>query len=485
VYERAIPLFTESIVSDTFCSTTRRSSGMNTRTLALTNITLIDGLGGHPVTPATVLVVDGRFTASGRSADVHIPEGAEIIDGTGRWMIPGFVNGNVHLLDAWMFMVGPGTIEYLARWEGRYVEVIEEAAQLVLRNGVTTVFDTYNAVEHVLAARDRINAGTSQGARIYAAGAIVGMGGPFSADFHFAGRRAATQSFVNRIDAQFEAGVGHQLSLLPRKEVRAAVRDYLQRGVDLLKIAVSDHIFMTVGLDRSYQTFSRPVLDVIVEEARAAGVPVLTHSLSVEALETSVELGADVLIHANYTMGQPYPHELVDKIVASDSWAELQTVHEQHRHALEEAGSWAAVLGGGAFSENERTLIRAGAKIIMGTDAGCSSNDHLADLTDAERDDRPWTLGGDHFHWTRSMVEKGMTPLEAISAATINVARSYGKGDALGSVEAGKVADFVLLSADPTDDIRNLRAIDAVFKDGVMVDRDALPTQALVTGHPA
>jgi len=458
---------------------------MITRTLAITNVTLIDGLGGHPVTPATVLVVDGKFASSGRTTDVQIPEGAEIIDGTGRWMIPGLVNGNVHLLDAWMFMVGPGTIEYLARWEGRYVEVIEEAAQLVLRNGVTTVFDTYNAVDHVLAARDRINAGRAQGARIYAAGAIVGMGGPFSADFHFAGRRAAAQTFVNRIDAEFEAGVGHQLSLLPRKEVRAAVRDYLQRGVDLLKIAVSDHIFMTVGLDRSYQTFTRPVLDVIVEEARAAGVPVLTHSLSVESLETSVELGADVLIHANYTMGQRYPHELVDKIVASDSWAELQTVHNQHRHALEEAGSWAAVLGGGAFSENERTLVRAGAKIIMGTDAGCASNDHLADLSDAERDDRPWTLGGDHFHWTRSMVEKGMTPLEALSTATINVARAYGKGDVIGSIEVGKIADFVLLNADPTNDIRNLREIDAVFKDGALVDRDALPTQALVTGHPA
>ncbi|MBA8815567.1 imidazolonepropionase-like amidohydrolase [Microbacterium halimionae] len=458
---------------------------MTTQTLAITNVTLIDGLGGVPVRPATILVADGRFLSSGRAGDIRTPEGAEVVDGTGKWMIPGFVNGNVHLLDAWMFMVGPGTIEYLARWEGRYVEVIEEAAQLVLRNGVTTVFDTYNAVDHVLGARDRINAGTAQGARIFAAGAIVGMGGPFSADFHFAGRRAATQSFVNRIDAQFEAGVGHQLSLLPRKEVRAAVRDYLQRGVDLLKIAVSDHIFMTVGLDRSYQTFSRPVLDVIVEEARAAGVPVLTHSLSVEALETSVELGADVLIHANYTMGQPYPHELVDKIVASDSWAELQTVHEQHRHALEEAGSWAAVLGGGAFSENERTLIGAGAKIIMGTDAGCSSNDHLADLTEAEREDRPWTLGNDHFHWTRSMVEKGMTPLEAISAATINVARSYGKADTLGSIESGKLADFVLLDADPTADIRHLRAIDAVYKDGERIERDALPTQSLVTGHPA
>ncbi|MFI1393314.1 amidohydrolase family protein [Streptomyces griseoaurantiacus] len=452
---------------------------------AITNVHLIDGRGGRPEPAATVVVEGGRFAAVGPTASTPIPEGATVIDGSNRWMVPGFVNGNVHLLDAWMFMVGPGTIEYLARWEGRYTEVIEEAAQLVLRNGVTTVFDTYNAVDPVLKARDRINAGTSKGARIFAAGAIIGMGGPFSADFHFAGRKAASQAFVNRIDEMFEAGVGHQLSLLPRNEVRARVRDYLSRGVDMLKIAVSDHIFMSVGLDRSYQTFTRPVLEVIVEEARAAGVPVLSHSLSVEALDSSVELGADVLIHANYTMGQPIPRSLVDKIVASNSYAELQTIHTEHSKALDEIGSWAAVLGDGAFAENERTLISGGAKIMMGTDAGCPSADHLSDLHPAERHDRPWTLGGDHFHWTQSMVEKGMSPLEAISAATLNVAQGYGKDDEIGSVETGKLADFVLLDSDPLDDIRNLRSITDVFQGGEAVDREALPTVPLVTTHPA
>ncbi|MEU4838528.1 amidohydrolase family protein [Nocardia testacea] len=458
---------------------------MTSDTLAVTNVHLIDGQGG-PSKPTTTVIVDGgRFTTIGPTVSTEIPAGATVVDGSNQWMVPGYINGNVHLLDAWMFMVGPGTIEYLARWEGRYTEVIEEAAQLVLRNGVTTVFDTYNAIDPVLAARDRINAGTSQGARIFAAGTIIGMGGPFSADFHFAGRQAAAQSFVNRIDEMFEAGVGHQLSLLPRNEVQARVRDYLSRGVDMLKIAVSDHIFMTVGFDRSYQTFTRPVLDVIVEEARSAGVPVLTHSLSIEALETSVELGADVLIHANYTMGQPYPHSLVDKIVASDSWAELQTVHENHQRALEECGSWSAQLGSGAFADNERTLIGANAKIMMGTDAGCPSVDHLADLTPGERDDRPWTLGGDHFHWTQSMVEKGMSPLEAISAATLNVARGYGKDDLIGSVEPGKLADFVILDRDPLEDIRNLREIRDVYQAGVAVDRIKLPAHPLVTTHPA
>jgi imidazolonepropionase-like amidohydrolase len=456
---------------------------MTSTVTAITNVQLIDGRGEQPQPATTVLFDEGRFTTIGPTASTPVPDGARIIDGTNRWMVPGYVNGNVHLLDAWMFMVGPGTIEYLARWEGRYVEVIEEAAQLVLRNGVTTVFDTYNAIEPVLGARDRINAGTSQGARIFAAGTIVGMGGPFSADFHFAGRKTAAQTFVNRIDEMFEAGVGHQLSLLPRNEVRARVRDYLARGVDMLKIAVSDHIFMTVGLDRSYQTFTRPVLDVMVEEARAAGVPVLSHSLSVESLETSVDMGADVLIHANYTMGQPYPQPLVDKIVASASYAELQTVHHEHRKGLEEVGSWAAQLASGAFADNERTLIGAGAKIMMGTDAGCPSHDHLGDLHPLERADRPWTIGGDHFHWTQSMVEKGMTPLQAITSATLNVARGYGKDDLIGSVETGKLADFVLLDEDPLDDIRNLRAITDVYQAGRAVDRESLPTTPLVTTH--
>nr|AHN52032.1 PuhA [Arthrobacter sp. BS2(2014)] len=454
-------------------------------TTAITDITLIDGRGGAPERGVTVLVDEDRFSAIGPTATTPIPDGARVVGGAGRWMVPGYVNGNVHLLDAWMFMVGPGTIEYLARWEGRYVEVIEEAAQLVLRNGVTTVFDTYNAIEPVLAARDRINAGTSAGARIFAAGTIVGMGGPFSADFHFIGQQAASRTFVNRIDAMFEAGVGHQLSLLPRNEVRSRVRDYLARGVDMLKIAVSDHIVFTVGFDRSCQTFSRPVLEVMFEEARAAGVPVLTHSVSVEALDTSVDLGADVLIHANYTLGQHIPDYLIDKIAASDSYAGLQTVHHEHREGLERVGSWAATLAGEPYASNERALIRAKAKIIMNTDAGCPSKDHLADLSPAEREDRPWTIGGDHFHWTQSIVEKGMTPLEAISAATLNVARAYGKDADIGSVETGKLADFVLLDADPTADIRHLRSISAVYQAGVAVDRGALPTTPLVTAHPA
>jgi imidazolonepropionase-like amidohydrolase len=83
------------------------------------------------------------------------------------------------------------------------------------------------------------------------------------------------------------------------------------------------------------------------------------------------------------------------------------------------------------------------------------------------------------------MVEKGMTPLAAITAATLNVARGYRKDHLIGSIEPGKLADFVLLDSDPLEDIRNLRAIADVYQAGRAVDRDNLPTHPMVTTHPA
>jgi len=454
---------------------------MNGTQLAITNATLIDGLGGTPVEHATVVIDGSRFSTVGPGKSIPISDGIQVIDASGQWLVPGFVNGNVHLLDAWSLMMGIGGIEYLARYEGRFEAVIEEAAQVALRNGITTVFDTYDAVGPVLAARDRINAGKTQGARIFAAGNIVGMGGPFSANFHLAARKTISPTFANRVDTMFEAGVGHQLSLLPHNEVRARIRDYLGRGVDMLKIAVSDHGMMTFGLDRGYQTFSRRVLDAMFDEARMAGIPVLTHTLNIESLNTAVEMHADVLIHATLTGQQRIDHDLVDEIVRNELWCEVQTVHDDYHHRLETNGNPMAGYGGWTHALNERLLIEAGARILMGTDAGCPSHDVLADLPPSERDNRPWTLGGDHFHWTQGIVEKGMTTMAAIAAATINVARAYGKADVIGSIEPGKIADFVLLDADPLADIRNLRSITAVYKDGVQVDRKALPLEPLVT----
>ncbi|WP_164223768.1 amidohydrolase family protein, partial [Stenotrophomonas maltophilia] len=82
--------------------------------------------------------------------------------------------------------------------------------------------------------------------------------------------------------------------------------------------------------------------------------------------------------------------------------------------------------------------------------------DIVADLLPEEKEERPWTLGEDHFHWFTAMAEMGMAPMAQILAATRNVAVAYGKADQIGTVAAGRYADMLVLDADPLLDIANI-----------------------------
>ncbi|MBB6380349.1 imidazolonepropionase-like amidohydrolase [Pseudonocardia eucalypti] len=443
-------------------------------TTAFVHATVIDGLGGPPLRDGTIVVEEQRFSAVGTGDRTPVPPGAHVIDLRGRYVVPGFVNGNVHLLDGIM-MMGVGGVEYLARHEGRLTQVIEESAQVALKAGVTTVFDTWNATGPVLAARDRIAAGAVPGARVFAAGNIVGFGGPFGADFHLAASRVISPTFAGRMNRLFEAGVGPHLSLLPAREVRPVIRDYLARGVDMVKVGVTDHLTGIWGFERSYLMFSERVLRVIAEETHAAGLPLLSHTMSVEGLRSALDIGTNVLIHASITSQRPIPHELVG------CTAGLQTVTSGYQGRLEASDSFWAMYGGGVHAANEKLILEAGVPVMLGTDAGCTPRDVLADAGEDGDPERPWTLGTDHVAWARGITEKGMTPTEAIAASTSAVARAYGKQEELGSIMAGRRADLVVLRDDPLEDVAALGTVVDVYQDGRRVDRDALPLRPLVT----
>ena len=341
---------------------------------AIVNATLIDGQGGNPVPNATILIEGNTFAAVGTAESVLVPDDAVVVDADGRTVIPGILNGNVHLIDGWLLCF-PGGVEYLARWEGRLVDVIVEAAQVTLKNGVTTVFDTYNAVGPVLAARDKIAAGDAAGSRVFAAGNIVGMGGPFSVDFRAAARPHISRTFADRMDALFSAGVGSELMGLTANDVRPIIRDYLQRGVDMLKIAVSDHATGVVGFDRAYLSFSERVLETMVEEALDAGVPLLSHTTHLESLRIAVDLGFDVLIHGSMVGMHSIPQKQIDRIREKGLTVGIQTTTEAYIQKLIAAGNPFGYMLGGVNAENERRIIAAGIPVMLGTDAGCTSHD--------------------------------------------------------------------------------------------------------------
>nr|WP_237546623.1 amidohydrolase family protein [Streptomyces sp. SID5606] len=126
---------------------------------------------------------------------------------------------------------------------------------------------------------------------------------------------------------------------------------------------------------------------------------------------------------------------------------------------------------------NDRRLIDAGARILLTTDAYLTRPElrftAMAPLL--QGDDLLTELGEGHFLWLEAVAERGMRPMDALLAATRNIAEAYGKADELGTVESGKRADLVILDADPLADPRNYRRIADVFKDGARIDRDALP----------
>lgn len=456
---------------------------MGKRELVVTGGTLIDGNGGKPQPNSIVYSEDGQFRVIAGRGEFHPPATTEVIDATGKFVLPGLMNGNVHLLDGIM-MMGVGGVEYLARFEGRFCEVIEEAAQIALRGGVTTVFDTWNALAPVLKARDRINSGQAVGARIFAAGNIIGLGGPFSPDFCPQSRQVLSRTFANRIDGLFEAGVGRYLSALPPEEVRPIIRGYISRGIDFLKIAVSDHLIGLMGWRLPYLSFSERVLTVIAEEVRTAGIPLATHTTSVESLNAAVNLEADVMMHVTATSQVAIPEELLQRMSKGPGWCEIQpTTHEYQCH-LERTNHPFAEYAGGVHDQNTIRLIKAGAPIILGTDAGCTDPDVLNDLPPQDLKDRPWSLGADHVLWLKAMVEKGMAPMDAILAATRNLAKAYGKSEHFGTVEVGKVADLIVIDGDPLLDITNIGRLSAVVKDGEPVDFRSLPLRPVVTAYP-
>src|SRR5262245_55955552 len=151
------------------------------RSIAFVGATLIDGRGGAPLQDAVVVVTGRRIAAVGGRGSIQQPKGAQVVDATGKYLLPGFIDTNVHL--SLYGAATPERYETLVRYQPRQADVVLEASQMQLKSGVTTVRDSYGVLEPLLAVRDAIARGEAVGARMLVAGNIVGWGGPFSISF--------------------------------------------------------------------------------------------------------------------------------------------------------------------------------------------------------------------------------------------------------------------------------------------------------------
>jgi uncharacterized protein (TIGR02246 family) len=440
--------------------------------VVVTGATVIDGTGTAPVKDAVVVIEGDRITAVGPRASVRIPAGAREINAAGKFVIPGLMDANVH-------HVLNMTIEFHARYEDRYEDVIEEAAQVALRNGVTTVFDSWGPLQPLMNVRDRIKRGETAGSRMFVAGNIVGLSGPLGRDFNPLAETLATAAFVKRVNRIYEENVGPQLLWRTNDEVRTEIRKYIGRGIDFLKYAVSGH-----GSNRLRSTthddflmFSPEVQRTIVDESHRAGITAQIHAMTVESLRQGIEAGNEMGQHIEYTGDEAIPDSTIKLMLDRKFYAAVQAQTARRRELdIENAGTDAVAAAEFRMRrDNIVRLMNAGVPLLLATDAGVRDPDGLAARTPKGRLDQLADMQEGVFLWFQAMQENGMKPMDAIVAATRNIAAAYHKLDQLGTLEKGKTADLVVLDADPLQDINNIRKISLVMKDGRVVDRDKLP----------
>jgi imidazolonepropionase-like amidohydrolase len=460
--------------------------------IAIVGGTLIDGNGGPPVPNATVLVRDGRITLV--QAGVTAPRGARVIDAAGKFIVPGFVDANVHV------SIYSG-IENFARYQDRFTDVVIEAAQRHLKVGVTTIRDSYGMIAPLAAARDAFRTRRAVGPRLQFAGNIVGWGGPWS--FSFTGRPPENLSLLQeQMNDAITRGGGEELVNMEPDSLEAAINRYLDLGVDFLKFGGTAHFGYPIFIG-----FSERAQKVIVDAVHARGLVAETHSTTPEGLRVSLVAGVDLVQHpevldvpisddlvkmfvdrhvvcgmlSNTITGKPWQdysrrrsREDSARIARADSAKTQATVRPRTEAELRrDRGD----VGLGVRRANARKLIAGGCITAIATD------NYLGLAPEFRRDPKPdWQEPGlGSLAAIEGLVELGMTPMQAITAATKNGALASKALKDYGTIEAGKAADILLLGADPSADIRNIRKLELVMKGGVVVDHASLPSVKIWT----
>jgi imidazolonepropionase-like amidohydrolase len=448
-----------------------------TPTLVIAGATVIDATGRAPIENCTLVLEAGRIAAIG-GRDVPVPTGAKKIDARGKYVIPGFMNANVHLFGVLL------SAERLARHLVNPDEIIVESAQIALKNGLTTVFDTYGPRRFLMRVRDRINSGEVVGSRFFCAGNIIGFDGPLSPDFIAKGTDVMSSVFARRVNVMFAENVGRHLMWLTPDGVAKEVRAYIARGVDFIKYGSNEHYWASAG---AFLAFSHRAQAAMVAEAHRAGITAQAHSMSVEGLHCAVEAGCDLVTHCNITGPVPIAEETLELMAKRQTGAVIFPQTENQMDWIKKNVSDIEWMLWKSTDINARNLIRSGAPLLLANDGIVWPPEVKADpwlsksWVSAPEEQNMGSLGSGHFFWLRAMEEKGCPPMALLQAVTRNIAAAYGKGRDFGTLEKGKVADLLILEKDPMAAAANYRSIQTVVKAGAIVDRDALPEKAILS----
>jgi imidazolonepropionase-like amidohydrolase len=287
---------------------------------------------------------------------------------------------------------------------------------------------------------------------------------------------------IERVNALCAENVGPALSWMTPEQVAHEVRSYIGKRIDFVKYASGEHRW---GDPTTSLVFSPRVQSTIVGETHAAGLTAQAHPSGLESLHAAIEAGCDLIQHCNITGPFPIPEDTLELMTKRRTGAVVFPFTDRRFKWVMENCPIDRVYFEKS-DQNCRNLLEAGAMLLLANDGAIWGPDLATDPLASKRwispgEDDLNVLDQGHFVWLKAMEEKGMPPIEMLRAATINIAQAYGKQADLGTIEPGKLADLLILQKNPLERAEHYRLIDTVIKDGVLIDRNALPTTPILT----
>ena len=411
---------------------------------------LIDGVSKTPRSHVSILIHDDRIT--GVQPGYVTPAGVDVIDLSTETVLPGLIDCHVHLL--WTFHKGDPVRKTVTR--SSYDNLIDGVndARATLMAGFTSVRDVGGETEAVIALKHAVDAGTVPGPRMWVSGYPLGPTGG-----HGDPLNGLNDELFKTVDVADP--VEGRLVIDGPEAAQKAVRLLHREGVDLIKIMPSGGV-TTVGDDPAQQVMSNEEIKAVVDTAHALDMKVAAHAHGEKAINNALSLGVDSIEHgtygdaASYALFKQKGAYLVPTLLVQEKVYERARDHPED---LNPSAAAKALMVAPLAVRNLHDAYLSGVKIAFGTDTfGLSAH-------------------GDNAQEFSLMVKAGMTPADAISAATFNAADLIGDSPDIGSVQAGRYADIVAVKGDPLKDISVLEDMDFVMKAGKVYKYDGRPVQ--------